>query len=118
MAMPQLLAELVAMGCTSAVLDSWYRFVPALQPDGRMSWVEARPGEPDVQVHACRVILRPLDPLLPVLVQHAPPPTFLESLLRSQVVVREATPTDCHPHVGAVVARLFRHPERGLSVVK
>lgn len=118
MLLPQLLADLVAMGCSSAVLDSWYKFTVSQLPDGRMVWTEARPGDATFHVHAYRIFLRPGDPLHPVLVQHVPPPSFVESLLRSQVVVRDAVPIDCHPLVASVMARLFRHASRGLSVVR
>lgn len=114
----RLLADLVAMGCRSAVIDAWYSFVPSVLPDGRMQWTEAKPGDQNAEVHAYRIVLRPFEHLHPILVQHVPPPTFALSLLRSQVVVRDADPADCHPQVAALVAKLFRHPDRGLSVVR
>ena len=107
--------QFAALGCSSVLIDAWFRYRPLRTEDGRFAWIEAEPHEEGVTEKPHRILIRPGN-VEPFLVIWTPDDAFLASMRRSRFRLRSTDPA--HPEAWVALDTLVRQlQERPLSLV-
>lgn len=96
-----------ALGCTSVLVNCWFRYRPFPMEDGRYAWVEAEGDEDGVTEKPHQILIRPgaVDPFLVI---WRPDETFLHTLRRSRFQLHSADPVDQMEASRVTLERLVR----------